>query len=227
MATVKLRQLWKNEYFQTIITVLLVVVIVFGFWYSFQLALNTQYPALAVVSGSMCRVQDGRCDGWSHPFAPTLHKGDLIIVQGINPKALRVGDIIVYHRPLFSSSDPGELIVHRIIEVENNTTNGLVYFETKGDANSGPDPFDYDYRGTDYAWHGKISENLVVGRVIMRIPWIGHMAILMRNTFGIFIIAILIIIILIIEFAFPSSKPEEEEHKPEENEEKTSEPTTS
>jgi signal peptidase I len=218
LSTARLRQLWKNEYFQTVIMILLILVVVFGFWYGSQLILGTSYPALAVASGSMCKEQGALCDGWSHPFEPTLHKGDLIVVQGIDPKELTVGTIIVFHKPMSSSSDADELIVHRIYTVENNTSNGLVYFETKGDANPSTDPFDFDYRGENYTWHDKISEKLVVGRVIMRIPWVGHVALSMRNSFGIFLIAILIIIIVILEFVIPAvtHKESEEERKEEE-----------
>jgi signal peptidase I len=165
----------------------------------------------------MCRVQGALCDGWSHPFAETLHKGDLIVIQGVDPKELTVGIIIVFHKPMSSPTDGDELIVHRIYAVENNTSNGLVYFETKGDANSGPDPFDFDYRGENYTWHDKISERLLVGRVIMRIPWVGQISLSMRNSFGIFLIAILIIIIVILEFVIPAiTHKEGEEEKKEE-----------
>ncbi|MDH5460408.1 MAG: hypothetical protein OEW71_05190, partial [Candidatus Bathyarchaeota archaeon] len=86
MAVAKLKQIWENEYFKTAIMIVLMIAIVFGFWYGSQLVLNTQYPGLAVASGSMCTVKGMRCDGWSHPFETTLHIGDLIIVQGINPE---------------------------------------------------------------------------------------------------------------------------------------------
>ena len=218
MGTAGFRKLWKNEYFQTAVMILLILVVVFGLWYGSQFVLNTPYPALAVASGSMCRVEGALCDGWSHPFSETLHKGDLIIVQGVDPKSLTVGTIIVFHKPLTSSSDVDELIVHRIYSIENNTSNGLVYFETKGDANPSPDPFDFDYRGVNYTWHEKISERLVVGRVIMRVPWVGHVALSMRNSFGIFLIALLIIVIIILEFIIPAvthreGKPEEEKRE--------------
>jgi hypothetical protein len=95
--------------------------------------LNTAYPVLAVKSGSMCIPQDGACDGWSHPFSRTLHKGDLIIIQGVAPADLNANypdsDIIVYHNP----SNPDELIVHRIVaKIE---INGTLYFSTEGDGN--------------------------------------------------------------------------------------------
>ncbi|HII85588.1 TPA: hypothetical protein HA273_03235, partial [Candidatus Bathyarchaeota archaeon] len=105
--------------------------------------LNTPYPALAVVTGSMCVPYDGACEGWSHPFDRTLHVGDLIIVQGVSPADLSddypYSDIIVFHKP----GNPDELIVHRIVEKENR--NGVFYFTTEGDGNGinkWPDPPD-------------------------------------------------------------------------------------
>ena len=61
----------------------------------------------------------------------------------------------------------------------------------------------YDYR-ENYTWHGMISEKLLVGKVVFRILWVGHIALFMQNSSGIFIIVVLIIIILIVEFAIPT-----------------------
>jgi hypothetical protein len=110
-----------------------IVLVVLAVWLGSQAALNTAYPVLAVKSGSMCIPQDGACDGWSHPFSRTLHKGDLIIIQGVAPADLNANypdsDIIVYHNP----SNPDELIVHRIVaKIE---INGTLYFSTEGDGN--------------------------------------------------------------------------------------------
>ncbi len=230
MAVATLKKLWKNEYFKTALMIILLISAVFGFWYGSQLVLNTQYPVLAVASGSMCTVQGMRCDGRSHPFEPALHIGDLIIVQGINPKEIKaepsIGNIIVFQKPKLSESSQDELIVHRAVESEINPDNGLTYFETKGDANSGSDPFDYDYRGVNYTWHNKISEKLVVGKVVLRIPWIGHIALFMHNSFGLYIIIIIIIIFVIVEFVIPEFTGKEEKAEQKETVEKAFEDKT-
>jgi signal peptidase len=204
--TVNLKKLWKNEYFQTALVLGLIALAIFGFWYGSQAVLNTQYPALAVVSGSMCIPYDGACEGWTsltHPFARTLHKGDMIIVQGVNPADLNAdypnSDIIVFHKP----GDPDELIVHRIVAKEER--NGTLYFYTKGDGNginkwpAIPPTSEYD------PWNNGqgVPANLVVGKVVMRIPWLGHLVLFMRNSLGLPIIIILIIIIVIVEFVIP------------------------
>jgi len=174
------------------------VLVVFGFWYGSQLVLNTQYPVLAVVTGSMCVPQDGDCDGWSHPFNYTLHIGDLIIVQGVDPADLNGdypnSDIIVFHRP----GDPNELIVHRIVAKEER--DGVFYFTTEGDGNgnkkwpNSPDQND--------PW-SPFSEDLVVGKVIMHVPFLGHLVLFMRNSAGLYIVVGLVILLVFFEFVFP------------------------
>jgi signal peptidase I len=224
--TINLKKLWKNEYVQTAVVIGLIALAVFGFWYGSQAVLNTPYPALAVVSGSMCIPYDGACDGWlsvNHPFARTLHKGDLIIVQGVDARELNTdypdSDIIVFHEP----GNPSDLIVHRIVAV--NEINGTLYFLTKGDGNSRtkwpdtPSPSEYD------PWETKgvdgVREDLVVGKVVMRIPWLGHVVLFMRNSVGLPIVIALIIIIVIIEFVLPLLK-----HKPQRSEQKTTSETS-
>jgi hypothetical protein len=204
------KKFWKNEYFQTAITIALFAVIILASY----VAIASNYIDL-VPSGSMCIPYDGTCDGWSHPFDRTLHVGDLLFVLPINPKDLNTNypdsDIIVFHNPL----NPSELIVHRIIGTTE--VNGTIYFGTKGDGNgnkwpqlpqSGLDPWDYsDLPG--------VSQNLLVGKVVIRIPWIGWISIFEKsiqaslniNTYVVLSIGlVLIILLIIIEFVIPLIK---------------------
>jgi signal peptidase I len=184
--------------------IFLIVSVVFAFWYGSRLFLDTQYPMLAVASGSMSLPKGMVDDGWSRPFGPTLHTGDLIVIEGVNPKDIyaapynasgRSGDILVFRA--YGSSD---LIVHRAVGY--SFTNGeLTGFITQGDGNDVPGP----YSPTPV-------EN-VIGKVVMRIPWVGHVALFMRNSTGILVILVLIIVLIIIEFAIPAvsgKKPAEE-----------------
>ena len=187
-----LRRILANEYVKTVIMVIVIIAVVFGLWYGSQLALNTQHPALTVASGSMCKLPGVRCDGWSHPFEPTLHVGDLIIVQGVPPENIvaspdPIGDIIVFRQ----SPVGGELIVHRAIDKEERS--GVWYFQTKGDGNIGPD-----------SPRPSVPEDQVIGKVILRIPWVGHVALFMRDASGMFIIAILIVVLVVVEFVIPA-----------------------
>lgn len=209
MAVAVLKRLWKNEYFKTAVMIIFVIAIFFGFWFGSQIVLSTPYPALAVASGSMCILPGSYCDGWSHPFEPTLHVGDLIIVQGVNPEGIKAasypdGDIIVFHQPYAD----GELIVHRAIKKQ--IIDNKIFFKTKGDGNASPDST-------------LVSEDRVVGKVVLRIPWVGHISLLMNNSFGILIIALLLIILIIAEFIIPALSSEKAEVEQKEGVEETSE----
>ena len=209
------KQFWKNEYFKTALMVVVILAVVFGFWFGLQSALGTQYPALAVASGSMSLPKGTVDDGWSHPFERTLRVGDLIIVQGVRPedvyaaplnKSGRSGDILV-----FRATDSDELIVHRAIE-KIEESDGRIEFTTQGDANSVPGP----YSPTP-------AEN-VIGRVVMRIPWFGHLALFMRDSSAIYIIAAVMILLVIVEFVIPSLRTRKTETIPSESVESASEP---
>jgi signal peptidase I len=203
--TANLKKLWKNEYVQTAVVIGLIVLIILVFWFGAQVVLNTSTPMLVVVSGSMCIPYDGACDGWSHPFARTLHVGDLIVVQGVNPANLNGNypnsDIIVFHQP----GNPGELIVHRIVAIDN--VSGTLYFRTKGDGNpidkwpNPVQPSEYDPWAIPPA--PGVSQEMVVGKVIMRIPLIGNIVLLMRNPTGIVVIVIIAALLIILEFFLP------------------------
>jgi len=179
-------KIWENEYVKTAIMVILLIAVVFGFWYGSQLALNTQYPALAVASTSML---------------PTLNVGDLIIVQGVNPAQINAqyitGDIVVFRSP----SNPDKLIVHRAVKVEPR---GDGYrFTTHGDNNPPGSEENFD-------------ESYLIGKVTARILYLGNFALLVHVQEGIWFFIILIMILIAIFFAFPSSTDNEEKTTKEE-----------
>ena len=186
----------------------MIVAIVLGFFFGLQLALGTSVPVRVVESGSMCVPYDGACNGWSHPFAQTLHVGDIIIIQKVNPADLNSNypnsDIIVYENPTDPTSTP---IVHRI--VTTNEVNGTIYFQTKGDGNSGdkwpdtPSPQEYDSH-TLWSTGEGVPQNLVIGKVVMRIPYFGWVTLFLRNnTWGLPVVVGLILLLVVLEFVIP------------------------
>ena len=215
------KKLWKNEYFKTVVAIVLIVAIVLGFLFGLQFALHTSYPALTVESGSMSIPYDGQDNFWlsiDHPFERTLSIGDIIIVEGVNSKDLNTNypnsDIIVFHSP----DDPSMLIVHRIIATE--TVNGVTYYQTKGDGNgnpwpetptSGQDPWDFNNPPG-------VPSYDVVGKVVMRIPWFGWITLFMRdNSWGLPVVIGLIMLLIVIEFIIPilrEKKPEQQNPMP-------------
>ena len=173
---------------KTIILIIILFVSVFAFWFGLRYAFQTEFPLLAVASGSMI---------------PTLDVGDLILVQGfsnaceVNAASYPEGDIIVFHKPGLEN----ELIVHRAVsKVENDDT---CYFETKGDHNSIADK----WSGPE-TWDNKISERLLVGKVVGKVPWLGHIPLFMRTPSGILIIVLLFIVLIIVDFIFPQKRDE-------------------
>jgi len=206
--------LLKNETVQTIILIAIIIAVVATFWFGLRFALRTDYPLLAVASGSM---------------VPTLYEGDLIIVQGIsNFSELHVGvyklpnrtlnpnpgEAIVFYDPrsgripvYLPVAGPGaRLIVHRAIsKVENN--DGTWYFQTQGDNNTSPDR----WSGPD-TLDGRISENLMVGKVVGKVPWLGHIPLFMHENriSATIVIILLFVVLIVVDFVFPKKRKEKQ-----------------
>ena len=190
MAVATLKQLWKNEYFQKAIMIILMVVIVFGFCYGSQLVLNTQYPALAVVSTSML---------------PTLNVGDVIIVQGLPVTQIKAnyttGDIVVFRSPY----EPDKRIVHRAVKIEN-TSNGYLVTTVGDNVGGQKDQFS--------PW----PASLLIGKVIARIPYVGNFPLFMNalGNFYYFIIVIIIVINILLLFFDTDEKKKSIKEEPHE-----------
>jgi signal peptidase I len=201
---IDLKKLLKNDYFKTVMAIVLIVFIIVGFFFGMTLVLGSAVPIRVVESGSMCVPFDGGCDGWSHPFDHTLHVGDIIVIQQVNPADLKANypdsDVIVYRNP--NGVTP---IVHRIVAKQE--INGTLYFKTKGDGNgpiTWPDVPNYydnipDARG--------VPQNLIEGKVILRVPWFGWITLFMRgNPWALPLIITFIILLVVIEFVLPVVK---------------------
>ncbi len=209
--SVRWQKLLRNSTFQTVFVVGLIVCLGLVFWGSGTIMNTKIMPLLAVISGSMCIPYDGACDGWSHPFDRTLHVGDLIVIQGVDPQDLNTNypnsDIIVFYSP----NNPDELIVHRIIGV--TTFSGNLYFQTKGDGNGNPWPETPDSAldSWDYNSPPGVPQSMVVGKVVMRIPWIGSIAMTLQawgatESTVLPIIIVLLIVLIVVDFVAPLLK---------------------
>ncbi len=207
------RKIYKNEYFKTGIAIVLVVAIVLGGYFGLALVLGTDTPVRVVESGSMCTV-GGYCDGWSDVFEHTLHVGDLIVIQKVNAEDLNAdypnSDIIVYEKPNAQGNLDATPIVHRI--VEKYQVNGTWYFQTKGDGNGVHWPAavsvsEYDSNSLWTTGQG-VSQDHVLGKVVMRIPYVGWITLLMKGTFWALPVVIALIMLLVfVEFVIPAIKP--------------------
>jgi signal peptidase I len=171
--------------------VIIMLAIVFGFFYGSQLVLNTQYPALAVVSNSM---------------QPILNVGDVIIVQGvpadqINPGYIN-GDIVVFKSP--RSYDPNFRIVHRAVSKVQNL-DGTWTITTHGDNNP-------------LGSNEEFNSNDLVGKVIAKIPYVGNFSIFVNKlgNFYLFMLIIIIVIGILLSLFTGDEEKESAENKPRE-----------
>lgn len=96
------------------------------------------------------------------PAKDHIEVGDLIFSKKIDPKELKVGDVVSF---LENSS----VVTHRIIGVHNE--NGVLTFDTKGDANNTAD-FD------------PLNADKVVGKYAARIPALGDFIYFLQKPLG-------------------------------------------
>lgn len=96
------------------------------------------------------------------PFQQGFRKGDVIILWRANTENLRRGDILV-----FQGNRP-QPIIHRVVKVWQENEN--YYYQTKGDHNS---------NSIDGAMgETKIGEERILGKGLIRIPYLGWVKIL-------------------------------------------------
>ena len=79
-----------------------------------------------------------------------------MVLKGIKIEKVKVGDIVVF------KGNSREPIIHRVVLV--NSQNGKIYIQTKGDNN----PDTLVGLGED-----KISQDKLVGKAILKIPFLG------------------------------------------------------
>jgi len=154
---------FKNKQRKLLIDILIIIAILVSIYPAYigiQFFLATDTPFLAIASGSM---------------RPALEVGDLVIIQGVSPADIQIGDIIVFDSP------QGGRTIHRVTNIQTQP-NGTIQFKTQGDANPTEDIY----------W---TPEQNVHGRVSYRIPYLGWLA--LDPTIPIITIVIIIIIILI------------------------------
>lgn len=218
-----LGKVMRGKNAKAIIIIAVVVVLVLSLFFGLGFILNTETPIRVVESSSMC-IPNNTVYGpptpykledflWTltHPFNRTLNVGDIIIIQGVDPKTLNTdypnSDVIVYKKP----TDPtGTPIVHRI--AASYVENGTLHFQTKGDGNGErwpavPTSSQYDSNAV-YAGNGQgVPADLVEGKVVMRIPLLGWITIFFRNvSWGLPLVVVIILLLVVLEFVLPVLK---------------------
>jgi len=166
--------------------VLAFILIKFLLYPGLGLVLGTQFPVVAVVSSSM-EHHPGDFDAWwaanedfylgknitkfdflSYPFRNGFNKGDIMILAGVNSSRIKKGQIIVYW-----SRKPYP-IIHRFVGQNPSDPTLLM---SKGDNNPAMvQTFDLnEYR---------IPPDQVVGKAVLRIPYLGYVKIWAVELFG-------------------------------------------
>ncbi len=135
-------------------------------------ALDTDFPIVAVVSGSM--EHEGQAfDTWwenngnwyeshgitkkdfvNYKFFNGFNKGDIMFLKGEQPKDIKVGDVLVYQSSQYSNP-----IIHRVVETEKEDEDYV--FMTKGDNNNKEDK--------------PVLEDQIenTGKAIIKLPYLG------------------------------------------------------
>lgn len=96
-------------------------------------------------------------------MAPTIPFGSLVIVEGVAPNAVAVGDVVTVR------AENGVVITHRVTRTIQLP--GGHYLEVKGDANPTPDPV-------------LVPAGAVIGRVAVHIPIVGYLAGMLGTSVG-------------------------------------------
>lgn len=100
---------------------------------------------------------------------PYLEPGDMIVDKSIEPEKIEVGDVVTY-------KTGGVIVTHRVMEVTDE--GGKLLFGTRGDANNTDD--------------GKpVSQEQLIGKVILRIPYGGYIARFIRSPIGLLLILVI------------------------------------
>lgn len=114
-------------------------------------AMRTWMPLYAIPSNSM---------------APTLNVGDLVVVRGVEPKAIGVGDIIVFNVPEAYAGLSPSPVIHRVVAVE--WSGDTPYFRTKGDNSRDVDPW-------------LVPAENVLGVYVARVPFVGYVVLALKT----------------------------------------------
>lgn len=189
----KIKELISNRKITiSIITIVIIFISVFSVYFILQLIFNTQYPVVIVISDSM---------------EPSINRGDLLFVRGIDPEDIKngtidnkEGDIIVFDARGLWNDAPEDPVVHRVVNKWYNDTTQKWYFYTKGDAN-----FHIDI--------AIIPEDRIYGIIFGGIPYIGLIKIVLIDAGLYFYLIIIISVLLIISMIRDVIKDEDRNDK--------------
>lgn len=106
-------------------------------------------------------INESQAESW--PLRTGLEIGDIVLVSGHGD--LEIGDIIVFN------ANQAHPIIHRIVNITE--IQGVKYYSTKGDNNSGQLPAEMS-----------IPESAVIGKALMKVPKLGWIKLVFVKTLG-------------------------------------------
>jgi signal peptidase I len=111
------------------------------------------------------RMNDGRfMTVQNETMSPAFGKGDLAVLEGTSPSAVKVGDVITFPNP----ANKEEVLAHRVIATPDMI--GEDFYQTKGDATTVPDQ---PIRAAD-----------ITGKVNYAAPILGYIVDFLRQPLG-------------------------------------------
>ena len=186
----ELKRLWKkvwyfvwedNSVWSWIVNIILAFVLIkFIVYPGLGFVLTTSHPVVAVVSGSMEHNSLGFDEWWDEnndwyikngvnkeyfekfSLKNGFNKGDIMVLVGRAAENINVGDVIVFR------GDRKDPIIHRV--VGKTQGDDMIYFHTKGDNNK-------DSIKTSGLDETKLSGDLVIGKAVFRVPFLGYIKI--------------------------------------------------
>ena len=121
----------------------------------------------------------------SGSMEPNISINDLVIIKEVDKSEIKKGDIV-------SFKINGEIITHRVINVETDT-NGEPLYTTQGDANNIQD-------------YNKVKFENIEGKYIGKIPKVGKIVITLKNKETLTVLIVLLLIIYVLEERNSSKK---------------------
>jgi signal peptidase len=91
-------------------------------------------------------------------MADSIPVGSIAVTEEVSAEDIGVGNVIVFHPPT-ASPNPSPLM-HRVVSVREE--NGQRLFQTKGDANATPDPWEIAIQGRG-------------SRLVYAVPYVGYL----------------------------------------------------
>lgn len=175
--------IWEDDSLLSwIVNIILAFVLIkFIVYPGLGLVLSTSHPVVAVVSESM-EHNNMEFDAWwenngewyilnginkeyfeAFQLKNGFNKGDIMVLRGSDAENIEIGDSIVFR------SDRKDPIIHRV--VKKTQEDDGVYFQTKGDNNK-------DSIKSPQLDETNIGEDIIIGKVIFRVPLLGYIKIL-------------------------------------------------